>query len=165
MGVRGSNIVELAASWTVIMIVTGLCLWWPRNTNGWGGILYPRLTRSSRLFWRDLHSVTGVWVSFTALFLLATGLPWAKFWGEYFRSARAVVSSVASQDWTIGGEEPSHPASGHEGGQGHEGGHGGGEHGNHGGGSRGEGSRRGGNPMPDSIASSPSPRHWASPIP
>ena len=151
MGVRGSNIVELAASWTVIMIVTGLCLWWPRNSNGWGGILYPRLTRSSRLFWRDLHSVTGVWVSFTALFLLATGLPWAKFWGEYFRSARAVVSSVASQDWTIGGEEPSHPASGHEGGQGHEGGHGGGEHGNHGGGSRGEGSRRGGNPMPDSL--------------
>lgn len=140
LGVRGSNIVELAASWTVIMIVTGLCLWWPRNTNGWGGILYPRLTRSSRLFWRDLHSVTGVWISFTALFLLATGLPWAKFWGEYFRSARAVVSSVASQDWTIGGEEPGHSASGHEGGHGH-----------HGGGARPEGSRRGGNPMPDSL--------------
>lgn len=140
LGVRGSNIVELAASWTVIMIVTGLCLWWPRNTNGWGGILYPRLTRSSRLFWRDLHSVTGVWISFTALFLLATGLPWAKFWGEYFRSARAIVSSVSSQDWTIGGEDPGNSASGHEGGHSH-----------HGGGSRAEGSRRGGNPMPDSL--------------
>jgi uncharacterized iron-regulated membrane protein len=106
MGVRGSNLVELASSWTVIMIVTGLCLWWPRSIKGLGGVLYPRLTRSSHLFWRDLHSVTGIWISFLALFLLATGLPWAKFWGEYFRSARSVVASVASQDWTIGGEAP-----------------------------------------------------------
>lgn len=104
MGVRGSNLVELASSWTVIMIVTGLCLWWPRSIKGLGGVLYPRLTRSSRLFLRDLHSVTGIWISFLALFLLATGLPWAKFWGEYFRSARSVVASVASQDWTVGGE-------------------------------------------------------------
>jgi uncharacterized iron-regulated membrane protein len=104
MGVRGSNLVELASSWTVIMIVTGLCLWWPKSIKGLGGVLYPRLTRSSNLFWRDLHSVTGIWISFLALFLLATGLPWAKFWGEYFRSARSIVASVASQDWTIGGE-------------------------------------------------------------
>ncbi len=105
LGIRGSYLVELASSWTVIMIVTGLCLWWPRQLKGLGGVLYPRLGRSSHIFWRDLHSVTGIWISFLALFLLATGLPWAKFWGEYFRSIRSVVQTVSTQDWTLGGEE------------------------------------------------------------
>ena len=31
MGDRGSMIVELAASWTIVMILTGLYLWWPRQ--------------------------------------------------------------------------------------------------------------------------------------
>ncbi len=43
MGDRGSMLVELAASWTIIMIVTGLYLWWPREAKGLGGVLYPRL--------------------------------------------------------------------------------------------------------------------------
>ena len=50
------------------MIVTGLYLWWPRGGKGLGGVLYPRLGRSSRVFWRDLHGVTGVWISGLALF-------------------------------------------------------------------------------------------------
>ena len=83
MGDRGSNLVELASSWTILMIVSGLYLWWPRNHKGFGGVLYPRRWKGSRLVWRDLHSVTGVWISALALFLLVTGLPWAKFWGNY----------------------------------------------------------------------------------
>jgi uncharacterized iron-regulated membrane protein len=31
-GDRGSYIVETAASWAIIMILTGLYLWWPRET-------------------------------------------------------------------------------------------------------------------------------------
>ncbi|MFN0056371.1 MAG: PepSY-associated TM helix domain-containing protein, partial [Planctomycetales bacterium] len=42
MGDRGSMLVELAASWAIIMILTGLCLWWPRQSQGMGGIVYPR---------------------------------------------------------------------------------------------------------------------------
>ena len=30
-GDRGSLVVELAASWTIVMILTGLVLWWPRQ--------------------------------------------------------------------------------------------------------------------------------------
>ena len=74
IGNRGS-IVELAASWTIIMIVTGLVLWWPRGANRLGGVVYPRLSRGSRLFWRDIHSVTGLWICGLALFLLLSGLP------------------------------------------------------------------------------------------
>lgn len=46
LGERGSNIVELAASWAIVMIITGLFLWWPRNANKVAGILYPRLTKN-----------------------------------------------------------------------------------------------------------------------
>ncbi len=105
MGNRGSNIVELASSWAAIMLVNGIYLWWPRQTKGWGGVLYPRLRMGSGILWRDLHSVTGIWITAFALFLLATGLPWAKFWGSYFKEIRHLTgTAVAQQDWTVGSE-------------------------------------------------------------
>jgi uncharacterized iron-regulated membrane protein len=101
IGDVGSWIVELAASWAVIMILTGLFLWWPRNTSGLAGVLYPRLRKGQRTFWRDIHAVTGIYVSFFALFLLFTGLPWAKGWGAYLKAARHLGSGYAvKQDWT-----------------------------------------------------------------
>jgi uncharacterized iron-regulated membrane protein len=103
MGNRGSAIVELAASWAIIMIVTGLYLWWPRKAKTLGGIVYPRLGGGSRMFWRDLHGVTGFWISGLALFLLFSGLPWAKFWGDHFKNMRRLTgTAVARQDWTNG---------------------------------------------------------------
>src|SRR5215510_2153294 len=75
-GRTGSILVELAASWAVIMLVTGLYLWWPRESRGLGGVLYPRLRSGQRVFWRDLHAVAGIWISSLALFLLITALPW-----------------------------------------------------------------------------------------
>jgi uncharacterized iron-regulated membrane protein len=103
IGNRGSTIVELAASWTIIMIVTGLYLWWPRGVARLGGVVYPRLGSGRRVFWRDLHSVTGVWISGLALFLLLSGLPWAKFWGDYLKNIRRMTgTAVVRQDWTNG---------------------------------------------------------------
>ena len=103
LGNRGSAVVELAASWAIIMIVTGLYLWWPRGAKGLGGVIYPRLRRGSRVFWRDIHSVTGVWISGFALFLLFSGLPWAKFWGDYFKGMRRLTgTAIVQQDWTNG---------------------------------------------------------------
>jgi len=55
IGQYGSWIVELAAAWAVVMIITGLFLWWPRNANGLGGVLYPRLRSGGRTFWKDIH--------------------------------------------------------------------------------------------------------------
>jgi uncharacterized iron-regulated membrane protein len=106
MGDVGSWIVELAASWAVIMILTGLFLWWPRNAKGLGGVLYPRLRLGGRMFWKDMHSVTGIYVSFFALFLLFTGLPWAKAWGGYFKAARKLGAGLSvKQDWTTSSSE------------------------------------------------------------
>lgn len=102
IGTVGSYIVELAASWAIIMIVSGLFLWWPRG-GGVAGVLYPRLRSGGRRFWRDIHAVTGFWVSFLALFLLLSGLPWAKSWGTYLKTIRAVAEGgVVKQDWSSG---------------------------------------------------------------
>jgi uncharacterized iron-regulated membrane protein len=99
LGPRGSWLVELAASWTIVMLVTGLYLWWPRG-RGMAGVVWPR--RGTPL--RDLHAVTGFWVSGFALVLLLTGLPWADVWGSAFTAVRTEMGWVkGAQDWTIGG--------------------------------------------------------------
>ena len=106
IGKYGSWIVELAASWAVVMVVTGLFLWWPRGAKGLGGVLYPRLLQGQRIFWRDLHAVTGIYISFFALFLLFTGLPWAASWGAYLKAARHLgLGHAVKQDWTTTSSE------------------------------------------------------------
>ncbi|HET8613414.1 MAG TPA: PepSY domain-containing protein, partial [Sphingomonas sp.] len=81
-GAFGSYLVETAACWAIVMILTGLYLWWPRGRRGLAGVLYPRLRLGRRAFWRDMHATAGVWVSFLALGLILTGLPWAQGWGS-----------------------------------------------------------------------------------
>jgi uncharacterized iron-regulated membrane protein len=102
LGDAGSMIVELAASWAVVMILTGLWLWWPRQARSLAGVVYPRLRGGPRVFWLDLHAVTGVWISACALFLLVSGLPWATSWGAYLKLARRLTGTAAAQDWNSG---------------------------------------------------------------
>lgn len=103
LGHRGSWIVELAASWAIVMVLTGLYLWWPRG-RGFAGVVWPRLASGSRVFWRDLHAVTGFWVAGLAMVLLLTGLPWADVWGSAFKAVRTEMGWVkGAQDWTIVG--------------------------------------------------------------
>ncbi len=103
LGKRGSWIVELAASWAIVMIATGLCLWWPSG-RGLAGVIWPRLGQGSKALWRDLHAVTGFWVSGLAMVLLLTGLPWADVWGSAFKAVRQEMGWIkGAQDWTIGG--------------------------------------------------------------
>lgn len=102
LGNKGSNIVELAASWAIVMILTGLLLWWPRG-GGLAGVIYPRFTLKDRRFLRDLHAVVGFWVSFFALGFLISGLPWAASWGAYLESARSLAGPrLVAPDWRLG---------------------------------------------------------------
>src|SRR6185436_8361965 len=101
-GRTGSILVELAACWSIIMIVTGLYLWWPRDTRGAAGVLYPRLGQGRRTFWRDLHSVTGIWISSLVLFLLLTALPWTLVWGKGFTGLRELAAPTVKQEWSAG---------------------------------------------------------------
>lgn len=105
-GRTGSILVELAACWAIIMIVTGLYLWWPRDARGAAGVLYPRTGQGRRVFWRDLHAVTGIWISSLVLFLLLTALPWTFVWGKGFTALRALAAPAVEQDWSTGGSDP-----------------------------------------------------------
>jgi uncharacterized iron-regulated membrane protein len=95
IGEVGNRLVELAACWAIVMILSGLYLWWPRDRIG-AGVVWPRLKFGKRAFWRDLHAVAGFWVSSLALVLLVSGLPWAGVWGPAFAAVRA------EQGWVKG---------------------------------------------------------------
>jgi uncharacterized iron-regulated membrane protein len=85
VGTVGDYLVELAACWGLVLMITGLYLWWPRGRFTLMGTLVPRLwTKNRRLFWRDLHSVPGFWGALIVVFMILTGLPWAAFWGSTF---------------------------------------------------------------------------------
>lgn len=105
VGRVGMMIVELAASWAIVMILTGLYLWWPRG-RGLAGVVWPRLALGGRTALRDLHAVTGFWVSGLALILLFTALPWTDVWASGFRTVRAEMGWVSGvPDWK-GGADP-----------------------------------------------------------
>jgi uncharacterized iron-regulated membrane protein len=80
-GTTGEVIVELVACWTIIMVITGIYLWWPRVSGVWGTLL-PRLRAHRRIFWRDLHAVPGFFLSLWILVIIGTGLPWSAVWGN-----------------------------------------------------------------------------------
>lgn len=48
-----------AGGWSVLLVGTGLYLWWPRKdrAGGPGGVVTVRGTPRRRVFWRDLHAV------------------------------------------------------------------------------------------------------------
>ena len=105
-GKAGAWVVETAGSWAIVMVMSGLYLWWPRG-RGIAGVLWPRFSR--RAFWRDLHAVTGFWVAGLAMVLLVTALPWAGVWGDAFKTARAQMGWVKGKsDWKIGAEHAEH---------------------------------------------------------
>lgn len=106
MGTLGSILVELAACWAIVLVISGIYLWWPRKASGLAGVLYPRLSLNGRLFWRDLHSTIGMWLSFCVLFLLISGLPWAYVWGNALNQVRTITGTGAlKQDWVIAGSD------------------------------------------------------------
>jgi uncharacterized iron-regulated membrane protein len=107
LGDPGSYVMEAAASWTIVMILTGLFLWFPRNARSVWGVLLPRLGAGGRVWWRDLHAVGGVWISVVALVMLLSGLPWASAWGSYFVWLRNLTTATATApDWPISKSKP-----------------------------------------------------------
>ncbi|WP_270165470.1 PepSY-associated TM helix domain-containing protein [Paenibacillus sp. SYP-B4298] len=94
-GTWANRLVELAACWALLLVVTGLYLWWPRNKASIWGTVLPRLSRpGSRQFWRDLHAVPAFWLSLFMILLIASGLPWSGVLGKQIdRFANATNTS------------------------------------------------------------------------
>ena len=85
LGVTGDRMLETAASLALVLVATGLYMWWPRAA-GWRKALVPSLTRGRGL-WKSLHGVVGIWLSLFLVFFLISGLAWAGIWGGKFVQA------------------------------------------------------------------------------
>lgn len=94
-GEAGSLVVELVACWTLVMMVTGIWMWWPRR---WklNGVLVPRLRAGGRRTWRDLHAIPSVVNGLFVILLVLTGLPWSAFWGVQFAKLGEHVPFIAA---------------------------------------------------------------------
>lgn len=81
IGDLGDRLIEIAASLGIILIVTGLYMWWPREGSNFRQVLLPNLTTKGRRFWKDLHVTSGFYISIFLMFFLLSGLAWAGVWG------------------------------------------------------------------------------------
>ena len=81
LGVTGDRMIEIAASLGIVLLVTGLYLWWPRNGQGLRALV-PSWGRGGRSGWKSLHGSVATWISVVLLFFLISGLSWAGVWGE-----------------------------------------------------------------------------------
>jgi uncharacterized iron-regulated membrane protein len=82
-GTVANWLVEVVAGWAIVLVATGVFLWWPRGQSG--GVVTVRGPPRKRVFWRDLHAVTGLFAGAVIVFLAATGMPWSAFWGQEVR--------------------------------------------------------------------------------
>jgi uncharacterized iron-regulated membrane protein len=86
LGKPGELVMELAACWTLVMIGTGVALWWPRAPSTLRMSLLPRFGQRARPFWKSLHGALGIWLAAGALAFVLTGLPWSGSWGRQFKA-------------------------------------------------------------------------------
>lgn len=89
-GPIGNALVEIVAGWTILLVASGLYLWWPRRGQP---ALALRGRPAGRLFWRDLHASLGILLGGILLFLAVTGMPWSGMWGK------GLQTLVAAQGW------------------------------------------------------------------
>lgn len=76
--------IELAASWLMVMLLTGVYLLWP----GGGRRALPQARARGRRAWVQWHGFLGVALGAVSLVILTTGLTWSQLAGEQIRAAR-----------------------------------------------------------------------------
>lgn len=83
VGDWANYVVEIVAGWALILVATGVFMWWPRGRDV--GVVTVRARDAGRRpFWRDLHAVTGLYAGAVIAFLVVTGMPWSAFWGGQY---------------------------------------------------------------------------------
>lgn len=103
----GGYVVELAACWAFVLLVTGVYLWWPRGRKG--GVMLPRTRARGRTLLKDLHAVPAVWNVILLAFLILSGLPWSIFWGNQLASLGTLSAVTApTPNFSSGPSAPLH---------------------------------------------------------
>lgn len=94
----GDLLVEIAASLSILLLVSGLYLAWPRDGRGLRAMLVPDLAARGRSLWKSLHLVIGTWISVFLLLFLLSGLAWAGIWGGKFVQAWSTFPAEKSKN-------------------------------------------------------------------
>lgn len=99
MGKIGTKIVELVASWMVVLLLTGLYIFWPPKGH-LKRIIAPRIDQGKRIFFRDLHGILGFWFSGVLILILAGGFPWTDVFGTSFKKIQEITHTGYPPEWT-----------------------------------------------------------------
>ncbi|WP_452598037.1 PepSY-associated TM helix domain-containing protein [Pontimicrobium sp. MEBiC01747] len=99
LGKFGTKIIELIASWMVVLIITGIYVFWPNRKQGLKGFFTVRLKQGKRILFRDLHAVLGFWISLLLLLTLAGGFPWTDVFGANFKWVQKVTNTGYPKTW------------------------------------------------------------------
>lgn len=94
----GTKVVELVACWMVVLVITGLFLFWPRGS-GWQAFFTVRTKQSKRILFRDIHALSGFWFSLLLLIVLAGGLPWSDVFGDAFKWVQQKTNTGFPVTW------------------------------------------------------------------
>ncbi len=103
LGKFGTKIVELIASWMIVLIITGIYVFWPSKKQGFKAFFTIRLKQGKRILFRDLHTVFGFWTSVLLLITLAGGLPWTDVFGDGFKWVQKVTDTGYPKTWDARG--------------------------------------------------------------
>ncbi|MDB2594364.1 PepSY domain-containing protein [Porticoccaceae bacterium] len=112
LGNMGSYVVELMASWLIILVITGLYLWLskPDNREAPKKLVTPEVGQvAADKKWRSWHGVVGFWFTVPIILLLLSGLPWTQLWGAGFDKVKAMAGwQGPGQVWfvTLQSEKP-----------------------------------------------------------
>ncbi|MCG8327714.1 MAG: PepSY domain-containing protein [Chitinophagales bacterium] len=98
-GKVGTKFVELIACWAVVLLLTGLYIWFPLKNGKLGGVFTIRRKMGKQIFFRDLHAVTGFWTSLLLLLTLAGGLPWTDVFGSNFKTIQKWTNTGYPASW------------------------------------------------------------------
>jgi uncharacterized iron-regulated membrane protein len=97
IGDPGDWLIEIAAGFGIVLIVTGVYMAWPRGAQRWRDVLWPGGWRGpGRNGWKALHVSVAFWIGLVLAFFLLTGLSWAGVWGSKFVQA---WSSFPATKW------------------------------------------------------------------
>jgi uncharacterized iron-regulated membrane protein len=92
LGKPGELLMELAACWALVMIGTGIALWWPREAVRLRDLIWPKFGLRGRPLWKSVHAAMGIWLAVGAIAFIVTGLPWTGSWGKHFKSLATSVN-------------------------------------------------------------------------
>lgn len=94
----GNLWMELTAVWILVLLATGIYLWWPRAIEATKPLLRVRWRQGGRIRWRDIHALTGVVVAVILIGYVLSGMTWSRYWGENWRAFSSTVAPSTQVD-------------------------------------------------------------------